>query len=118
MSGAEGAAGAAATDDVVVRDEPARHRYEGRIDAQLAAIAEYLSTRQFLVFSHTEVLPGFEGRGVATATVRAALDDVRRRGLHVVPLCPFVAAFIRRNADRYADLVFTSSTPGSLAPGD
>ncbi|WP_432535006.1 GNAT family N-acetyltransferase [Kineococcus arenarius] len=106
------------TESVLVGDDRARHRYEARIDGQLAAIAEYLTTRQFLVFSHTEVLPGFEGRGIATALVRQALDDVRARGLRVAPLCPFVAALIRRNAQEYGDLVFASRPPSSLSPGD
>ncbi|WP_432482876.1 GNAT family N-acetyltransferase [Kineococcus esterisolvens] len=100
---------------VVVRDDPAEHRYEAHVDGELAAIAEYLPTQQFLVFSHTEVLPGHEGRGVGSALVRGALDDVRRRGLRVVPLCPFVAAWIRRHAEDYADLVFTS--PPRTSPG-
>ena len=109
---------APAPDDVVVTDVPERHRYEARIDGQLAAIAEYLPTREFLVFSHTEVLPGFEGRGIATTLVARALDDVRRRRLRVMPLCPFVAAFVRRHPQEYGDLVFTSTTPESLTVGD
>ncbi|MCI2237926.1 N-acetyltransferase [Paenibacillus sp. TRM 82003] len=106
------------TEPVLVGDDPARRRYEARIDGQLAAIAEYLTTQEFLVFSHTEVLPGFEGRGIATALVRQALDDVRTRGLRVAPLCPFVADFIRRNAQEYGDLVFASRPPSSLRAGD
>jgi predicted GNAT family acetyltransferase len=45
-----------------------------------------------------------EGSGVGSALVAGALDDIRSRGLRVVPLCPFVAAFIRRHSE-YADLV-------------
>jgi uncharacterized protein len=36
--------------------------------------------------------------------VRGALDDMRARGLKVAPVCPFVAAYIRRHPE-YADLV-------------
>jgi uncharacterized protein len=36
--------------------------------------------------------------------VADALDDIRSRGLQVVPLCPFVAAYIRRHPE-YEDLV-------------
>ena len=35
---------------------------------------------------------------------RILVDSARARGLSVVPLCPFVAAFIRRHPE-YADLV-------------
>jgi predicted GNAT family acetyltransferase len=36
---------------------------------------------------------------------RAALDDARTRGLVVMPFCPFVAGFIERHIEEYADLV-------------
>ena len=48
--------------------------------------------------------------GVASQLVRWALDDVRARGLVLVPVCPFVKAFIARHPDEYGDLVFTSTT--------
>ena len=53
---------------------------------------------------HTEVLPSFEGKGLGARLVAGALDDIRARGLRVVPFCPFVRAYIRRHPD-YADLV-------------
>ena len=109
---------APARDEVAVADVPDRHRYEARIQGQLAAIAEYLSTQEFLGFSHTEVLPGFEGQGIATTLVARALDDVRHRRLRVMPLCPFVAAFIHRHPQEYGDLVFTSSTRETLTADD
>lgn len=43
-------------------------------------------------------------RGLGTEIVRGAVDDLRARGLKVVPVCPLVAAFIRRHPE-YADLV-------------
>ena len=49
---------------------------------------------------------GFEGHGVGSRLVQGALDDLRARGLAVVPLCPFVAGFIDRHPE-YADLVTT-----------
>jgi predicted GNAT family acetyltransferase len=45
-------------------------------------------------------------RGLGSALVAGALDDARARGLRVVPICPFVDAYIRRHPD-YADLVVT-----------
>ena len=53
---------------------------------------------------HTDVDPKWEGQGVGSELVRGALDDLRARGLKVRPLCPFVAAFIRRHPE-YEDLV-------------
>ena len=38
------------------------------------------------------------------AVARAALDDVRRQGRQVTPVCPFIAAYIKRHPE-YIDLV-------------
>jgi predicted GNAT family acetyltransferase len=51
---------------------------------------------------HTEVSPTVEGEGLGSRLVSGALDDIRARGLEVVPLCPVAAAYIRRHPE-YAD---------------
>jgi predicted GNAT family acetyltransferase len=53
---------------------------------------------------HTEVDPAHEGEGLGGAIARSVLDDIRRRGLLVQPLCKFMAAFIARHPE-YADIV-------------
>jgi predicted GNAT family acetyltransferase len=85
-----------------VADAPDHHRYEARVDGELAGVAEYRDRRDQRVFLHTEVT--LEGRGVGGALARGALDDVRARGMRAVPKCPFIAAWIRRHPD-YLDLV-------------
>ncbi|KGH47587.1 MULTISPECIES: GNAT family N-acetyltransferase [Modestobacter] len=100
---------------VEMTDATEQHRYEGRVDGELAAVAEYLKTAELVVFSHTEVFPGHEGRGIASDLVRQALEDVRRQQLQVLPLCPFVGAWIARHRADYGDLVYrsrTTATPG------
>ncbi|WP_369054704.1 GNAT family N-acetyltransferase [Kineococcus terrestris] len=93
--------------DVTVTDEPERKRYEAHDGEVRAGFAAYALAGEMIVFTHTEVDPAFEGRGVGGALVRAALDDARARGLRVMPLCPFVEAWIRRHPD-YADLRFNA----------
>lgn len=96
--------------DVAVVDVPERHRYEARVGSDLAALADYIPTAELLAFTHTEVLPGYEGRGVASTLVRQALDDVRSRGLKALPVCPFVSSFVQQHAQEYADVVYRSTT--------
>ncbi|MUL40742.1 N-acetyltransferase [Streptomonospora sp. PA3] len=97
--------------DIEVADAPERKRYEARTGGAVAGFAEYQLTDQLAVFTHTEVDPAYEGQGVGGALVRGALDDVRTRGLAVLPVCPFVKSWIQRHPD-YADLVYQSG------PGD
>lgn len=53
---------------------------------------------------HTEVDTHLRRRGLGAALVTGALDDARRQGLKIVPICPFVEAFVRRHPE-YEDLV-------------
>ena len=89
---------------VIVADAPERHRYEIRVDGALAGYAVYVVKGNRWLFVHTEIADEFEGRGYASTLVREALDDIRARGITIVPLCPFVAAWIERHPD-YDDLV-------------
>ena len=85
-----------------VVDNPTELRYELLDDDEPAGEIRYRKLPGALALVHTEVDPKRQGLG--TEIVRGALDDIRERGLKVVPVCPFVAAFIRRHPE-YADLV-------------
>ncbi len=90
-------------DSSQVRRNDDRTRYELTVDGQLA-VSEYNRLANAVMFTHTEVPEALEGQGVGSALARGALDDVRAQGLTVIPLCPFVAAFMRRHKD-YQDLL-------------
>jgi uncharacterized protein len=82
---------------ISVVDDPARSRYELRADGRLAGhlVYEADGTRRTLI--HTEIDPAFEGHGLGSQLAAAALDDARQRGFSVVPLCPFVTAYLRQH---------------------
>ncbi|MDQ1433612.1 MAG: uncharacterized protein QOF59_428 [Actinomycetota bacterium] len=87
-----------------IRNNRHRFRYEIVVDGVVAGFLQYTMRGGRVVLAHTEVPEANAGRGLATRLVRAALDDIRQRGLGIVPVCPFVEAFIERNPD-YDDLV-------------
>jgi uncharacterized protein len=89
---------------LVVRDNPEELRYEAVRDGQLVGLIRYRTEPGVVVLVHTEVDEAVEGTGVGSQLVRGALDDIRARGLRLVPVCPFVAAYLRRHSE-YADLV-------------
>ena len=88
---------------VEVLDAADAQRYEARRNGELLGFAAYQRTDELTVFNHTEIEARFEGQGVGSALVRAALNDVRERGMKVLAVCPFVEAYMRRHTD-YADL--------------
>ncbi|RIJ46775.1 N-acetyltransferase [Maribellus luteus] len=74
------------------------HRYEFQIDDVIAKI-EYIRSGEKIYLTHTEVPVELEGRGVASSLVKKVLADIQEKGLKLVPLCPFVNAYIRRHPE-------------------
>jgi uncharacterized protein len=91
-------------DNIAVTDHPERHRYELTIDGNVAAYSEYNLLKGAVMFTHTEVLPDHEGQGLGSKLARFVLDDVRQRGLQAIPVCQFIAGYIRKHPE-YEDLV-------------
>jgi predicted GNAT family acetyltransferase len=81
----------------------AKHRYELSVDGHVAA-TYYTLADGIITFVHTEVPPELGGRGIGSKLIKGALDQVRASGLKVIPQCPFVKAFIEKNA-AYQDLL-------------
>lgn len=92
------------SDRAEVVDNPEQSRFELRVAGEMAGRAEYRLRPGRVVFTHTEVDPAFQGRGLAGRLARAALDAARDRGLQVTPLCPYIASYIRQHPE-YLDLV-------------
>jgi uncharacterized protein len=89
-----------------VRDNPAESRYELLDGGDVVGEILYRRYPDRIVLVHTEVSPAREGQGLASQLVAGALDDIRAAGLRVVPVCPFVRAYLRRHQE-YEDLVTT-----------
>jgi predicted GNAT family acetyltransferase len=96
---------ALAADDITVVHRPDEHRYELLVGGEHAGELVYRDRGgKVLAFLHTEVDQHVQRRGLGSALVAGALDEARERGFRVVPLCPFVDAYIRRHPE-YHDLV-------------
>lgn len=84
---------------IEITDAADESRYEARIDGELAGILEYIVKHNRIALSHTEVLPAFEGRGVASKLAKFGLDEARRRELGVIVTCPFVRSYVQRHPE-------------------
>ena len=84
-----------------VRDNPEKHRFEIDLGDGSFAIAEYTLPAGKIMFTHTEVPPAHEGKGLGTQLIRTALASARERGLQVIPICPFFAAYIKKHPEEH-----------------
>jgi uncharacterized protein len=91
-------------DEARIVDHREEERYELWLGDELAGVIEYELQDGAIVLIHTEVDPSFEGRGLGSKLIRAALDDIAARGLRLIPECQFVLAFLRRHRE-YLDLL-------------
>lgn len=81
----------------VTHNESAR-RFEVALGDELAELDYYLRDNT-MVITHTGVPRAWEGRGIAAALTKTALEYARSEGLTVAPLCSYVAAYMRRRPE-------------------
>lgn len=74
------------------------HRFEIQQFGWLAWL-HYFREADTVVFDHTFVPEELRGRGIAGMLARAGLAEARRERWRVVPRCPFVVGFMKRNAE-------------------
>lgn len=83
-----------------VTDNEALHRYELVEDGTLLGVLNYRDRPNARVLVHTEVDSVHEGKGAGTRLIESALADIDARGLELVPLCPFVRAYLRNHPEK------------------
>lgn len=99
---------------LTVRDDPGRRRYELPVGDALAFI-DYHRDGRIVTMTHAEVPPALRGGGIGSALVAGALALVRERGEKVVPLCSFVAHYMRRQPEVH-DLLADDGGTGRHSP--
>lgn len=92
----------------ILNNNTEKHRYELIDDGKLVCFSEYDLTERAVRFRHTEVVPGHEGKGYGSVLAKQALDDVRDQRKKVIPVCEFIAGYIRKHGE-YADLIGDNS---------
>jgi predicted GNAT family acetyltransferase len=86
------------SDAPAVVDNDAARRFELTVDGR-TAYTDYQLTGRRVFLIHTEVPAELQGKGVGSRLVRGALDLAAQRELEVVPVCPFVASYLRRHPE-------------------
>jgi len=81
-----------------IRDNTVLSRFA--LDAEgVTAYMTYRLAGNVMTLAHTETPVAARGRGFASQLVAGVLDEVRRRGLKIVPRCPFVSACLAKHPE-------------------
>jgi predicted GNAT family acetyltransferase len=92
-----------ADDDVEVRENPDRHRFDLLVGGEQAGFSLYTEPAENpdgqRIFHHTVIDDAFGGRGLAGVLTRGALATSVEQGHRIVPVCPFVARWLRGHDD-------------------
>ena len=91
-------------DSVVVRDNKVEDQFELFFDGAPAGILNYRVEGDDYALTHTEIDPDFEGRGLGSALISHALDQIKAGGHGMLPVCPFVLSYLDRHPE-YVELV-------------
>jgi predicted GNAT family acetyltransferase len=83
----------------LVLDVPEASRYELRLGEDVAGWVDYQRRSDRIVAVHTEVRPEHQGKGYAGRLVRFVLDEARRAGATVSPVCPLFRAHFERHPE-------------------
>ncbi len=71
-------------------------QYEFHIEEFIPRI-EYIKAQKQIFLTHTEIPNFLAGKGVGAELVKQTLEDIKQKDLTLVPLCPFVALYIKRH---------------------
>lgn len=86
------------TAPLTIEHDAPRGRFHVTVQGHLC-VCDYRLRDGVMAFTHTEVPPELEGRGIAGQLVRAALAYAEAQGLKVRPLCSYVRAYMQRHAE-------------------
>jgi len=87
-----------------LRNNTDRHRYELVADDKVVGFVDYAVSGDTVIFQHTEVEPGHEGKGYGSTLAKQALDDVVANNRKILVRCRFIAAYVNRHPE-YASAV-------------
>jgi predicted GNAT family acetyltransferase len=97
------------SDEFVVVHNPDAKRFEVVLGDDVAML-EYMIAGKNIVYTHTEVPPVFEGRGIANKLAHFAMEYAKAEGLKVQAVCPFVVMYVRKHPE-YHGITWGYSSP-------
>lgn len=84
--------------EVKIKENTEKKRFEVEVENKIALI-EYIRAEDKMYLTHTEVPTELEGKGIASSMAKQVLQQIKDENLKLVPLCPFIASYIKRHPE-------------------
>lgn len=91
-------------EDVEITDNEFLRQFELEIGDNMARIEYALQDRKIFLTKY-EMPEDLEEQGFREIFIKAVFDEVRDRGISVMPTSPEVVGFLRKNRRKYKDLL-------------
>lgn len=92
------------TQDVAITDNEFLRQFELEMDDQKARIEYSLQERKIFLTKY-EMPEEMEEQGFREIFIKAVFEEVKDRGISLVPTSPEIAGFMRKNRRKYRDLL-------------
>lgn len=92
------------TQDVEIIDNEFLRQFELQTDSGMARIEYALQERKIFLTKY-EMPEEMEEKGYRDIFIKAVFEEVKDRGINLVPTSPEIASFMRKNRRKYRDLL-------------
>jgi len=76
-----------------------KKRFELHTEGSVAFIDYILNNEDIMFLTHTEVPKELGGKGIGKTLVQKSLEFLKENNYKLAPLCPFVAAYLKKNIE-------------------
>jgi len=86
--------------EVKIKENKEKKRFEVEVEVEnKLALIEYIRAEDKMYLTHTEVPSELEGKGIASSMAKQVLQQIKDEDLKLVPLCPFIASYVKRHPE-------------------
>lgn len=85
-------------DNIIVTNNTQQQQFEVKAEDNLAYLI-YRFYKDDIALMHTEVPAALEGKGIASALAKHALEWAKENNKKIMLYCPFVASYLKRHPE-------------------
>ena len=86
--------------EIAIKESGGKGFAIAREDDKRAGTMTYsIAGPELIIIDHTEVEPGFNGRGIGKMLLYAIVEMAREKNIKIIPLCPFAASVFKKSDD-------------------